>query len=100
MAEVTKLSVRRGQETHGTPATRVLPTRIARPDTPRKALQEASRLYRDARLGYLPTDEASRLAFMLKTTSDLVERAVIEPRLDALEARLLAISEMLARRQG
>lgn len=99
MGKVAEFSVRRGQETRDTPVARILPTRIARPNSPRKAMQEASRLYRDARLGYVPTDEASRLAYILKTTSDLVERAEIEPRIDALEARIAALTAQLEARR-
>jgi hypothetical protein len=77
---------------------RILPTRIARPNNTRKALQEASRLYRDARLGHIPTDEASRLAYILKTVGEHVDRADIEPRIEALEERIATLTEMLGRR--
>ena len=102
MGDVTKLQPRRGQETRATQLARageiVRPTRIARPDTPRKAMTEAARLYRDARLGLIPTDEASRLSYVLKTTSDLVERATVEPRIAALEARIASLTDILSRR--
>lgn len=62
-------------------------------------MQEASRLYRDARLGHIPTDEASRLSYVLKTTSDLVERAMVEPRIAALEERIQSLTEMLAKQR-
>ena len=101
MTEGAKLTLVRGLETKATLLARgdmtIRPTRVARPDTARKALKEASRLYRDARIGHIPTDEASRLAYVLKTVSDLVDRADIEPRLDALEQRLLSLSAMLER---
>jgi hypothetical protein len=61
-------------------------------------MQEASRLYRDARLGLIPTDEASRLSYVLKMTSDLVERADVEPRIAALEARIASLTDILSRR--
>jgi hypothetical protein len=95
MGEVTKLSVRRGAETRNTPVARILPTRIARPNNPKKALNEASRLYRDARLGHIPTEEASRLAYVLKTVGEHVERADLEPRIAAIEERVAALAAKL-----
>jgi hypothetical protein len=99
MADGAKLKLVRGDVPQVYPAPTIRPTRIARPNTPTKALAEISRLYRDARIGNLPTDEASRLAYILKATSDLVDRALIEPRLDALEKRIASLTELLERRR-
>ena len=47
---------------------------------------ELARLYRRAERGDIPTADASRLAYILTSLGKVIEAAVIETRLTALEA--------------
>ena len=51
--------------------------------------REMSRVYRLVRAGKIRTEDGSRIAFMLTSLAKMVEAADIEPRLRALEERLL-----------
>lgn len=46
---------------------------------------EMSRLYREARLGELPVDDASKLCHMLKALADVLRDSDLERRLAELE---------------
>jgi hypothetical protein len=49
---------------------------------------ELARVYRDARSGALPVADAGRLAFILVSLGRVLESAVIERRLTALEEHI------------
>lgn len=74
--------------------------RVLRPKTPRSALAACSKLYVEARRGELDTQDATRLAFVLKTCSTLHEEAEVMPRLELLESRLNKVIALLEARRG
>lgn len=47
---------------------------------------EMARVYRQARAGEIPLQDATRLSFILAQLGKLMETALIERRIDALEA--------------
>lgn len=46
---------------------------------------ELTRVYRDARQGKIPTQEASRLTFILSVIARVIEGSELERRVEALE---------------
>lgn len=55
-------------------------------DTLRHVRDELGRVYREARAGKIPTQDATRLAFMLDRMKEMIVAMEIEQRLAALEA--------------
>lgn len=99
MASNRKLVVIDGNTGEATPVGFKARNRVALPLTPKKALREAASTYAATRRGEIPVDVGSRLVFMAKTCGELAEMAEVEPRIEALEQRLLQLTEMLERRQ-
>ncbi len=48
---------------------------------------EMSRVYSDARRNQIPTDQASKLVFILSQAGRVIEGSTLEDRLKALEAK-------------
>jgi len=63
------------------------PPRVGRLNTLAGVRQELVRLYREARAGTLPTQEATRLTFILQAIAKIIEGHDLEARLNALEQR-------------
>jgi hypothetical protein len=72
--------------------------RVLRPKTPRAALAACSKLYVEARRGEMDTQDATRLAFVLKTCSSLHEDAEVVPKLAAIEERLDRLDKLFSSR--
>jgi hypothetical protein len=71
--------------TNDTALASVAPPRIGRLDTLRAVRLEVTRLYKECRRGELPTSEATKLCYLLKTISELLIDDDQEKRLAALE---------------
>ena len=99
MASKRKLVVIDGDTGEATPVGFKARNRVALPLTPKKALREAASTYAATRRGEIPVDVGARLVFMARQCADIHEKAEVEPRLDALEQRLLQLTEMLERRR-
>lgn len=56
-------------------------------ETQEQVRHEMARCYRAMRHGELPTQDGTRLVYVLATISKLIEAGVLERRLDELEAR-------------
>ena len=54
-------------------------------DSLKRVRLELNKLYRAARLGQIPTQDASRLTFMLISIGKLLEVEMLEARLELLE---------------
>jgi len=74
------------------PAVDVQPSPLARKASPRLKLESAAhvrrelaRIYRETRRGELPTQTATRLAYLLEVLSRQIERTDLEKRIEALE---------------
>jgi hypothetical protein len=72
--------------------------RVLRPKTPRSALAACSKLYVEARRGELDTQDATRLAFVLKTCSTLHEEAEVMPQLEELREQLARLTKLVEQR--
>jgi len=57
----------------------------AKLDTVSDCRREVARIYREARSGIIDSAECSRLAFVLKTLSGMIESGDLERRLEILE---------------
>jgi hypothetical protein len=99
MAAKRKLVVIDGDTGQVTPVGFKAKNRVSLPMTPKKALREAASTYAAVRRGEIPAEVGTKLSYMLKTCGDLHDIAEVQPRIEALEQRLIAISEMLARQQ-
>jgi hypothetical protein len=82
----------------GAPPDRQLPY-VTRLHDMQSLKRDALKVYRAARKGQIPTDEMSRFMYAVDKVGNVIEKADVEPRLDALEQRLLALSEMLDQRR-
>ena len=69
------------------------PPRVGRLDTLARVRLEMTRLYREARIGTLESQEATRLVFILQGIARLIEGSDHESRLDEIEKRLTANDE-------
>lgn len=63
-------------------------TRVSLPTTPKKALAEAARVYREARLGLLHVEDAARLSYALKNCADVHRDHVLNAKVDALKEQV------------
>src|ERR1700692_3387252 len=90
MAEVSKMQASSSQEYLPGPTVVRLPTRrgpeLASLTDVRK---EMSKVYRQARSGTLPTEDASRFTFMRSSIGKVLEVCEVERRLELLEQRWL-----------
>lgn len=62
--------------------------RVSLPTTPKKALAEAARVYREARLGLLHVEDAARLSYALKNCADVHRDHVLNAKVDALKEQV------------
>jgi hypothetical protein len=94
-----KLKVLEGQlvAEQPTPERKGLPAIPKRINDLQSLKHDTLRMYRAARRGEIDSSELSRWMFAIGKVGDIIEKADIEPRLDALEQRLLALTDMLAR---
>lgn len=69
------------------PAPRLVRTPPVKLDTLKNIRDELGRVYREARAGKIPTQDATRLAFMLGQLRELVMAMEIESRIAALEGK-------------
>ena len=53
--------------------------------------RQLARLYRDARSGIVPTQDATRLAYLLDRLARVMEGGLLEARLEALERKADAL---------
>ncbi len=68
------------------PQLRLLRTPPVKLATLRHVREELSRLYRAARVGKIPTSDATRLGYLLAQIRDTIMAEDIEKRLESLEA--------------
>ena len=64
------------------------PRRVKRINNSRDLTRELNSVYRDMRVGVLPTQDASRMANALDVLRRVIESGAIEERLARLEAQL------------
>lgn len=64
------------------------PPRVGRLDSLKRVRLEMARVYADCRTGKLPTQDGSRLVFMLANIAKIIEQADLESRVEALEQQL------------
>ena len=69
------------------------PRRVKRINNSRDLTRELNSVYRDMRVGVLPTQDASRMANALDVLRRVLETGALEERLARLEAELLARQE-------
>lgn len=72
------------------------PRRIGPLNSVRRVREELSRVYKDARRGLLPTQDASRLAFILMTLYRVIEGGELEARLAKLEDEIGKVEHQTA----
>ena len=70
--------------------------RVALPTTPKKALAEAARVYREARLGQLNVEDAARLSYSLKNCADVHRDHVLNAKVDALKEQVEQLVRLAA----
>jgi hypothetical protein len=70
--------------------------RVGRLDSLLAVRRELARVYRDARRGQVPTQDAARLAFILATIGKLIEGSELAQKIEKLEV----FCESISRQQG
>lgn len=70
-----------------------LPRCNIRLKTHKDVRRELARLYRDARSGIVPTQDATRLAYLLDRLARVMEGGLLEQRIEMLERKADAIQE-------
>jgi hypothetical protein len=64
------------------------PPHVGKLDSLRKVRLEMTKIYKEARIGTLETQEATRLCFLLVNIAKLIESSDLERRLEQVEAQL------------
>lgn len=95
MAAKRKLLVIDGATGTPTPIRFLAKNRVGLPLTTKKALREAASVYAAVRRGEMLPEDGAKLSYMARTCGDLAEKADLEPRIEALEARINDLARKL-----